>query len=152
MQTAYTQYQAAALVGALFDLSNKTTFSYSAEAAVGLGVPVMLGTNKERQVKLATAAASVIGIAMAQSDFEQSAAGLVQYADKETVSVLKSGRIWVMTADAVTAGNAANMVVASGLFTDEVVATGIEAFTQVSIKFLTSTTAAGLAVVEIIQK
>jgi hypothetical protein len=62
---------------------------------------------------------------------------------------MKRGRIWIATDDAVVAGAVANLKLSSGLFTDEVVAAGIEAFTQFSAKFITGTTAAGLAIVEI---
>ena len=54
-----------------------------------------------------------------------------------------------MTTDAVVAGATANLTVADGTLTDASVTTGIEAFTQVSVKFITATTAAGLALVEI---
>jgi hypothetical protein len=57
--------------------------------------------------------------------------------------------MWVETTDAVVAGATANLTVATGKLTDEAVAAGIEAFTQISVKFVTGTTGAGLAIVEI---
>ena len=54
-----------------------------------------------------------------------------------------------MTSKAVASGATANLTVANGTLTDAAVTTGIEAFTQVSVKFITATTAAGLALVEI---
>ena len=152
-QTSVTQYGAAGFAGLIADSMFTDKMSYSAEAAVPFGVPVQLGTNKERQVKVLTTsvgqAALAVGISVATQAVEQTAAGVAAYADKETVSVMKRGRIWVTTNDAVVAGAVANLVLANGTFTDEVVAAGIEAFTQFSAKFITGTTAAGLAIVEI---
>ena len=62
---------------------------------------------------------------------------------------LKKGRIWVTTDDAVVAGAVANLKLSSGLFTDEAVAAGIEAFTQFNARFLTATSGSALALVEI---
>ncbi|MCW2763986.1 MAG: hypothetical protein JWR85_4187 [Marmoricola sp.] len=155
MQLAYTQYQNAGIRGLLYDLVGHDTMSYSAQGAVPMGVPVALGTNKERQVIQAITGvgmgALVIGVSIMQSDAEQDAAGVIGYADKETVSVLKKGRIWVDVNDAVTAGNVANLHLATGRFTDDAVAAGIEAFTQIKAKFLTSTAGAGLAVIDFTQ-
>jgi len=57
--------------------------------------------------------------------------------------------MWLETDDAVVAGATANLKTANGKVTDEAVAAGIEAFTQISVKFITATAAAGLALVEI---
>lgn len=153
MQTAYTQNSVASFAGMLYDIAENDVMSYSAEGAVDFGVPVKLGTNKEKQTaKLTTSAgqaALAVGFALATQTLEQSSAGVVQYGDKVNVSVLKKGRVWVNTQDAVVAGAVANLHLASGTLTDEAVAAGIEAFTQFSARFVTSTSAAGLAVVEI---
>ncbi len=151
-QTTVTQYGAAGIAGLIYDLVDNDVMSYSAETAVGLGVPVQLGTNGERQVKVLTTsvgqAALARGISVA-GILEQNGGGTVAYAIGQSVGVLKRGRIWVNTADAVVAGAKANLVLASGLFTDEVVGAGIEAFTLFTATFITATTGAGLAVVEI---
>lgn len=154
MQLSYTQYQNAGIRGLLYDLRNNDCMSYSAQGAVPVGVPVAYGTNKERQCVPAITAvgmgALAFGVSVLQADHEQAADGTITYADKETVSVMKEGRIWVDTNDAVTAGNVANLHLATGRFTDDAVGAGIEAFTQFRARFITSTTAAGLAVVEIV--
>lgn len=154
-QIAYTQYQNAGLRGLLYDLVGHDTMSYSAQGAVPMGMPVALGTNKERQVTVigtgAGAGALAIGVSIMQFDAEQDATGTVQYLDKETVSVLKKGRIWVDANAAVTAGNVANLNLANGKFTDAAVGVGVEAFTQFKAKFLTSTTGPGLAVIDFTQ-
>lgn len=153
MQTSYSQTGAAGFAGLLYDIGDNNVMSYSAEGAVPYGKAVTLGTNKERQVAAVTTsagqAALAVGLSVATHTNEQSSAGVVQYADKSTVSVLKEGRIWVETDDAVVAGAVANLKLSSGKLTDEAVAAGIEAFTQFTARFITSTSAAGLAVVEI---
>lgn len=151
-QTSVSQYGAAGFAGLLADNGTFNTMSYSAEGAIGFGVPVVLGTNKERQVvAIGTGVgqgALAVGISVS-GIVEQTSAGVAAYADKDTVGVIKEGRIWVNTEDAVVAGTVANLKLSSGKFTDEAVATGIEAFTQFSARFITGTSGAGLAIVEI---
>ena len=155
-QTSVTQYGAAAFAGQLADNSFTDKMSFSVETAVGFGLPVALGTNKERQiVPLTTSvgqAALAYGVTVASHVVEQTSGGVAQYAAKDTAPVLKKGRIWMLTDDAVVAGAVANLKLSSGLVTDEAVAGGIEAFTQFSARFITGTTASGLAIVEIDRK
>lgn len=156
MQTTVTQYGAASFAGMLADTGFTDKLSYTAEAAVGFGVPVQLGTNPARQVKVLTTAvgqaALAVGVSIASQVVEQTSAGVAHYAQYDTVPVLKQGRVWMLTNDAVAAGAVANLVLANSTVTDEAVATGIEAFTQFSARFLTATTAAGLALVDIDRK
>lgn len=155
-QVAFGQYQNAGYAGLIADDAFHDVMSYSAgTGTIAFGLPVTLGANPERQVKPVTTAtgqgALCVGIAAAsltvESAFPQ--AGTSAYAITDTVPVFKRGRIWMQTNDAVVAGAAANLVLANGTVTDEVVAAGIEAFTQFKATFITGTTAAGLAVVEI---
>lgn len=151
-QTTVTQNGAAGFAGLINDISDNDVMSYSAEAAIGFGVPVQLGTDPARQVKALTTAigqaALARGIAVA-GIVEQTSGGVAAYAASQSVGVMKRGRIWVNTDDAVVAGAKANLKLSSGLFTDEAVAAGIEAFTLFTATFITATSAAGLAVVEI---
>ena len=150
MQSTVSQYGPVAVAGLLDGVANPRNIrSYAAEAAVGMARAVMLGTNKDKQVLHATTGAAAIGFAIHDQAREQSSAGVVQYAAKETVNVLNMGRFWCETNDAVAAGAVANLVVATGKLTDEAVAAGIEAFTQISVRFISSTSAAGLAIVEL---
>jgi hypothetical protein len=149
MQSTISQYGAAAIAGLLDGVGPRNVRSYSAEGAVGLARPVMLGTDPAGQCKNATSGASAVGFAIHDQAREQNSAGLVQYGDKETVSVLTQGRFWAKTSDAVVAGAVANMTVADGTLTDAAVAAGIEAFTQMDVVFITATTGAGLAIVEV---
>ena len=156
MQSSVTMYGAASTVGMLGDCGFTDKLSYSAEAAIGFGVPVQLGTNPARQVKVLTTsagqAALAVGVSIASQVVEQTSGGVAQYAQYDTVPVLKCGRVWMMTDDAVTAGAVANLKLSSGLVTDEAVTTGIEAFTQFSARFLTSTSGSALALVDIDRK
>ena len=149
MQTTISQYGAAAFKGMLDGIGPHSVRSYAAEEAIPLSYPVKLGTDKAKQVLKATAGAGAICFAIHDQAREQDSNGLVQYAAKEAVSVLTAGRLWVETTDAVVAGATANLTVDTGKLTDEAVAAGIEAFTQISVKFITGTTGAGLAIVEV---
>lgn len=149
MQTTVSQYGAPAFKGMLDGIGPRNVRSYAAEEAIPVAYPVKLGTSPEKEVLKATAGAGVVGFALHDHAREQDDSGKVEYAAAETVSVLTQGRMWVPTSDAVVAGATANLTVADGTLTDETVTSGIEAFTQVSVKFITGTTAAGLALVEI---
>ena len=153
-QLAYTLYQPNAFAGMLADMSENDIVSYAAGTSdVPFGKAVVLGTNKEKQVNVAGTGAGagvlVFGFATASHDVEQSSAGVAAYPRYSAVNVLRRGKFWVETNDAVGAGSVANLHLASGKLTDEAVAAGIEAVTQLSLRFLTSTTGAGLAIVEV---
>jgi len=158
MQLAYTQYNDALQLGNIYDTSLRQIDSFVAEGAVGIAKAVTLGTTKETsgkrgQVIQASTAegqgALITGIAILSQTIEQTSAGLVQYSDEETVPVMTEGRVVVMTNDAVVAGTAANFVLANGTWTDAAVGTGVEAPVLIKVRFVTSTSAAGLAAVQI---
>ena len=149
MQTTISQYGAAAFKGLLDGIGTHQVRSYAAEEIIPIAYPVKLGTDKEKEVLKTTSGALSIGFALHDHARVQDSSGVVQYAQYETVSVLTQGRFWVETTDAVTAGAVANLTVATGKLTDEAVAAGIEAFTQFTARFVTGTTGAGLAIVEI---
>lgn len=148
-QTSVSQYQPVAFKGMLADLQDYNTMSYAAEEAIPFAYPVKLGTDPAKEVLKTTSGALTVGFALSAHAVEQTSAGVAQWGITDTVPVIKRGRFWVETTDAVTAGAVANLTVATGKLTDEAVAAGIEAFTQFSARFITGTTGAGLAVVEI---
>lgn len=153
-QTSYTLYGQPAFLGMLADLSDHDIVSYAAGAAdIPFGRPVVLGANREKQVNAvgtgAGQGALVFGFATATHDVEQGANGLCVYPRFTAVNVLRRGKFWAETNDAVVAGSVANLHLATGRFTDEAAAAGIEAITQLSVRFLTGTTGAGLAIVEV---
>ena len=158
MQLSYDQYNLPLQLGNIYDTSLRQIDSFLAQGAVGIAKAVVLGTTKEgasnrgQVVQAGTGVgqgALITGISILTQTLETGANGLVQYADKDTVSVMTKGRVVVMTNDAVVAGSVANFVLANGTWTDEVVATGIEATVLVKVRFITSTSAAGLAAVEV---
>lgn len=148
-QTTISQYGAAGFKGLLDGVAPHDVRSYAAEEVIPVAYPVQLGTNPEKQVLKAVTGAGAVGFALHDHAREQTAGGVVQYAATETVSVITKGRLWVETTDAVVAGAAANLTVATGKLTDAAVAAGIEAFTKFSATFVSSTSGAGLALVEI---
>lgn len=148
-QTSYSQNGAAAFRGMLDGVGPHNIRSYAAEAAIAVGAPVKLGTDPAKEVLTATAGATTIGFALHDHAREQSSAGVVQYAATETASILTQGRMWALTSDAVVAGAVANLTVADGTLTDASVTSGIEAFAKITVTFITATTGAGLALVEI---
>jgi len=148
-QTTVTQYGAVAFKGMLDGIGSHQVRSYAAEEVIPMAYPVKLGTDAAKQVLKTTSGALAVGFALHDHARDQNGSGVVQYGLKETVSVLTQGRFWVMTSDAVVAGSLANLTVADGTLTDAAVTTGIEAFTQFNARFVTATTAAGLAIVEI---
>lgn len=150
MQTSYNPEMPRALVGQIADLSNKTVDSFAAEEALNPGVPVMRGTVPDKQVLAVDAegdAAKAIGVVIHEHK-EPTGANEKYYPQGYAVGVMTKGRIWVQTGGAVTAGAAANYKVADGTFVADAVASGIEAL-ACGAKFITSTSAAGLAIVEI---
>lgn len=153
MQTVYTLYNDPWALGQIADTSLRQVDSFLANGAVGIGKPVVRSTDPARQCAqagLATGQAALIfGIALASQTIEQSSAGVVQYADKDTVPVMRKGRVVVETATAVVAGAPANYVYASGKWDDAAVAAGVEAPVLIRARFVTATAAAGLAVLEI---
>lgn len=149
MQSTIGQYGAPAFQGMLDGIGPRNVRSYAAEEAIPVGYPVRLGTTAEDEVLRATTGANSIGFALHDYAREQSSAGLVQYGALESVSVLTQGRFWAQTSGAVVAGATANLTIANGTLTGAAVAAGIEAFTQITVKFITATPGAGLAIVEV---
>lgn len=148
MQLSYDTELTPALVGQIADLSNKTIDSFAAEVALNPGDLVVRGTNPEKEVNLAATGtvANAIGIVIHEHTEAGGADGYYQPGD--SVGVMTRGRIWVPVSKAVTAGKVANYKIADKAFTDEAAASGIEA-PGVSCVFITSTTAKGIAQIEV---
>ena len=134
MQTSYTQDYVIGQVGQIADISGRTIDSFAAEGEIGFGIAVARGTNKQKQV-IPFAGTGFVGISV----FEHNENGL--YKDKDSVSVMTSGRIYVTTAATVVAGTTAYAVNATGAITN--VSTDATAIG----KFLTSGT--GIVVLEL---
>lgn len=153
MQTSYTAYNDPYQLGQIADTSLRQVDSFLANGVVGIGKAVVRSTNPEKQCAQAGTGAGqgalIIGVALMSQVIEQTVAGVVAYADKAAVPVMSKGRVVVETAGAVVAGAVANFVLASGKWDDAAVAAGIEAVVLIKARFVTGTTAAGLAVIQI---
>lgn len=152
MQLSYSMNMAAAIAGTLYDDSPKVVDSLLAEGTIGLGMGVIAGTNPQTQaiVPSATFSAGFKGVAMYQVK-EQNDDGTVTYTAKDTVPVVRKGRVWVNVTGAVTAETPAFLTFSgddAGKWAG-VAGTGPLAVAVTGAKFITSTTAAGLAVVEL---
>jgi hypothetical protein len=149
VQTVYNQYNPEGFAGLLDGVGTHSVRSYAAEEIIPVGSPVRLGTTPAKEVLKANAGATVVGFALHDHAREQTSAGAVEYKATETVSVLTAGRLWVETDDAVAAGAIARLKTSNNKLTDEAATTGIENFSIISVRFLTATTGAGLALVEV---
>lgn len=140
-----------AYAGMLYDLSDKQIDTFAVEDSEGIsaGAAVVRGTNPAKQVKAASAAgdgANVVGVVL--HTHKELVKNGKYYEQGYAVPVVSKGRVYVNVGGAVTAGKVANLKLADGTFTDEDVASGIETV-ACGAKFITSTSAAGVAVVEI---
>lgn len=144
MQLTYSQTQPVAFAGMLADATLGTVDSFLAETVLGFGVPVIRGTNKERQAKAVSAAgdaAKVIGVTVHDQCHEQSA-----YNVKDAVNVLTAGRVWVKVAATVVAGDLAGTSETATPAWGKVDATYLAV---TNAKFISSAAANGFAILEI---
>jgi len=149
MQTVYNTIHSNGLEGASVDEELRRVSSFLAEGSVTPGQAVTLGTNQDTQRKAVTGAADPFnGVALQHSGVTINDSTLVaSYSDKQGMSVLEKGRIWVYVDGAVNVGDAAYALAAGaniGRFT--ATATGNIA---TGGKFIKSTTAAGLTILEL---
>jgi len=135
VQLTYSRDSQPGLAGLIADMSDRTIDSFAAQGAIDFGWPVARGTDPGKQV-VRSGAANFLGVAVF-SQIEESGV----YPDKSTVSVMTSGRVWVVSAETVVPGNVAR-ISAGGTF----VTAGATAIVGT---FLTAAAAGGLAVVQI---
>lgn len=117
MQNSYSMYPREGIAGLVYDGSPKTIDSFAAEGSIPSGSLLIRGTDPGSQVKAVAAtedAANIFGIAC----FEYKAAkDGVLYQDKQTVSVMRSGRVWMNVSGTVTPGTLARMAIVDGVVT-----------------------------------
>jgi len=107
MQTSYVE-QASAVNGQIADSGHHDILSRQAEVAIPFGRLCTQGTAPDSQVKLPLSAASIttdnlpMGVAVSHHAMESSASGDPQYPINAQVNVLRKGRVWVKTEEAVT--------------------------------------------------
>lgn len=139
--TGYGYTQTSAQAGQKYDIRPDVVQSFAAEGVVAFGAPVMRGTNPEKQVELSDATA-FLGVAVFTHTVENDGTA-TGYADKDTVSVLTEGAVWVVSSvDTVVAGEVA-YVTSAGAYTN------IEGTNLAIGTFLTSGDTGDLVVVEL---
>jgi hypothetical protein len=132
--------------GGKFDIRPDTVISRAAEAALPFGRAVTYGTNPDAQAKIVNSAAQVfLGVSLKQQTNVIAPAAVPGYIQYDTMSVLKSGAVWVEVTSDVAAGAPAYVDIANGKFTD--VSTSNLAVPDGS--FETSALSGGLAVLAI---
>jgi hypothetical protein len=158
-QLSYAVDQAVAFAGMLADagMVQDVVTGENLSAAIPFGVMTAIGAGAN-QIALPAAAGDVtdvkklVGVAIAHQAMESSASGLPQYAPNSAVNVLKKGRVWVQVENAVTRGTSDVHVRYAGVgqrggFRGAAVAS--ETAVLPNAKWLSSTTGAGLALLEI---
>lgn len=143
MQTTYNENMAVAVLGQAVDCAIRRIDSKYAEAAISAGDAVQIGT-ADNQVLTSTTA--VYGVAIQHPTLTMSDdTRLADYAEFDGVSVLRAGRVWVAVDGAVAIDAKAYWDVAAGAFNS----TETGNFIVTGGRFVTSTAAAGLAILEI---
>lgn len=158
MQLSYSQNMRPAIAGTLYDLSPHTIDSCIAQGNVGFGFGVIVGTDPQNQATIpaATFSTGFKGVAMIQSHEQPyNSTASTQYADKETMPVVRKGRVWVNFASgqAITAESAAYLIFSgadAGKWTNAAGA-GSVAVAVSGAKFITSNTSTtgGVVAVEL---
>ena len=107
VQTSYVRIQDAAIHGSLSGLNDNEIESGVAEEAIAVGIAVTRGASAGQ---LAIAGdADFLGLAIRDLSREgASGTGSLDYADKDNVSVLRSGRISLTCVSGCTAGDVVN--------------------------------------------
>lgn len=143
MQTTYNEKMDVAVVGQLVDCTNRRVDSKYAEGAIDAGDAVQIGTD---DTQVLTATTAVYGVAIQHPTLTMSDdTGSAAYAEFDGVSVLREGRIWVQVDGAVAIDAQAYWDVAAQAFNS----TSTDNFIVNGGRFVTSTSGAGLAILEI---
>lgn len=143
MQTTYNEKMDVAVLGQLVDCTNRRVDSKYAESAIDAGDAVDIGTADDQVV---TAATAVYGVAIQHPTLTMSDdTGEAAYAEFDGVSILRAGRIWVQVDGAVAIDEQAYWDVAANAFNS----TATDNFIVTGGRFITSTSGAGLAILEI---
>ena len=133
----YSYGQPIGVAGMKADSTVDVIDSFAAEGAIPAGAVVERGTDPQKQVKVSTTPANVIGIAIFENKVEETPL----YPDKYAVPVMTFGDVYVEVADAVIAGTAVKLSTAGAI--------GATGTAIAGMTFMTSAEAGGLAVVRI---
>lgn len=143
MQTAYNENMAVAVVGQLVDCTNRRIVSKYAEGAIDAGDAVQTGSADDQVL---TATTAVTGVAIQHPLLTLGdTSGTAAYAEFDGVSVLEAGRVWVAVDGAVAINGQAYWDVAAQAFNS----TATDNFIVTGGRFKSSTSGAGLAILEI---
>lgn len=107
VQTTYKAVSDLAYPGLIADNNPFETISKKAEGAIDFGMPVKRGTDEDQVIK---GGPLPIGIAVRHLDAEDDS-----YADEETVTVLRMGYVYLDVSETGSAGDALNVVDATGV-------------------------------------
>lgn len=144
MQTTYNEKMDVAVVGQLVDCTNRRVDSKYAEGAIDAGDAVQIGTADDQVL---TATTAVYGVAIQHPTLTLDTNNSAAYAEFDGVSVLRQGRIWVQVGLAVAIDDSAYWDDVAGTFSNTD-ATGANP-PVTGGRFVTSTSGAGLAILEI---
>ena len=121
VQTSYNDNIDIKLAGLIYDMGNTNVDSFKAEGAVGFGVFASRGSSVDQIVVGGAAAVGVAVRSQNENDYPQGAIDAGEYANTETVGVLREGFIWAqfdvaggVVGDVVTINAAGQVVVAGG--------------------------------------
>ena len=148
-QLSYNMTMTAGQAGLVADVSYvKDVASRVAEGEILPGAGVIQGTTAGVDVKVPTATSTKFeGVALL-TVLEQ-VGGVAKHQDKDTTAVIREGKVWVEVTEAVAYGDAAYLQFGAtnkGKFSKT---TGADNFAVTGAKFLTATSGAGLAVLEL---
>lgn len=105
----YDAGPAAAFAGMLYDLNPRTVDSRIAEEALPFGIAVDQGTNSETECALcdgSSTASSILGISLRTHALQASdQSDDLAYSAQEMANVMRKGRCWVVTEEAVAVGD-----------------------------------------------
>jgi hypothetical protein len=113
MQTDYSLYPRRALPGLIADISPHTVGSFAAEGKIYAGAPLVRGADPAHTVKMAAAGQGESVFAVAAYEYKDAVGGAL-YRDKQTVSALRAGSIYVEVAGEVTPGAPAYLSIDGG--------------------------------------
>ena len=143
MQTTYQTEMQAAMAGMLAISPDKCAVdSKIAEAAIAIATPAQIGSSDKQVVPTTDA---IYGVAALTYTVEMDEDGTTEYKQYKQVSVLRTGRIWVNVAVAVAIDDPAYFDVTAQKFTN----VSTDNIAVAGGKFVSSTAAAGLAILEI---
>jgi hypothetical protein len=104
----------AAQAGQKVDMATDIVDSFAAEGAIPYGRGVIRGTADNQCTLADDATEEFLGVSLFTHANEQALAGGAQYADKDAVSVLSFGRVWMDVIDTFEAGAPAYIIVTAG--------------------------------------